>query len=61
MILVMLFWCDVVVAGPLLYEDYRKLKDDPGLDVYIEGLLSGVTWTNAEASRLNSENKKFQK
>ena len=56
-----LLWCNVGFAAPLLYEDYRKFKDDPSLDIYIDGLLSGARWTNAASFILNSENKKFQR
>jgi len=56
-----LLWCNTVFATPLLYEDYRKFKDETTLDIYIDGLLSGARWTNAASFILNSENKKFQR
>ena len=56
-----LLWSNVGFAAPLLYEDYRKFKNETTLDIYIDGLLSGARWTNAASFILNSENKKFQR
>ena len=57
-----MLWCTVGLAAPLTYELYKqsKVSTDPQaaqiMDLYVEGLLQGIKWTNAQ-TRVDSVKK----